>query len=469
MKYDYEFENDRERELERFVGINTYSTPDLDGIGGIYKDAYKDFIVKEITEGGDVLEINEDREPPTFLPKRDNYTTFNLVKIKRTTFNAINILSRELNIPQKIISYSGLKDKSSISVQKVSIRGNYIDQLQNLDIKDMFIRDIAPTKKPVRLGSNRGNNFTITLRKIPTQDNLEQKIEQLLQKLKEVGFPNYFGLQRFGTYRPNSHLIGRYLLEGKYERAVREFVSTIYSSESKELSKVRHKIGKVLSKSRKLRNAYKRFPKSLTYECTLIEHLIDCPRDFKGAFQQLDKDILNLIINAFQSYIFNNLISRRVRKGIPLFEPVEGDIISILDDVNGHETNALYEYGRQYDSYLDEALELRRAVIVAPIIGYDTDLDEFPLMKKLFGTFRKEENIDLEIFNSKPLERFNLKGTIRAIQAFPIGLKLLDFDDDERYENKNKVKFEFSLNKGTYATMLIRELVKDANPLETSI
>jgi len=465
MDYDYVFEHNTERELEKFVGITAYSTPNFNGIGGIYKDTYKDFIVKEITKNGEVLEINEDRDSPTFLSNRDRYTTFNLVKVNRTTFNAINKIRNELQIPQNIISYSGLKDKCSISVQKVSISGNYIGKLKDLKIKDIFIRDIAPTKKRARLGSNRGNNFTITLRKIPNQDNLEKKVNTLFKKLKEIGFPNYFGLQRFGTYRPNSHLIGRYVLEGNYERAVREFVSTLYSSESKDLTKVRYKIGKVLSNSKKLRKAYKNFPKSLTYECDLIEHLISHPRDYKGAFEHLDHEILNLIINAFQSYLFNNLISKRAQEGISLFHPVEGDIISILDDVNGHETNALYEYGQQYDTYLDEALELKRAVIVAPIIGYDTDLEDFPLMQRLFEDFIKEVGIDPQIVKSKPLERFNLKGTIRAIQAYPIGLNLLEFAEDEKYKNKKKIKFEFSLNKGTYATMLIRELVKDANPI----
>ncbi|TFG00327.1 MAG: tRNA pseudouridine(13) synthase TruD [Promethearchaeota archaeon] len=463
MDYDYVFKDNNERELERFVGIKAYSTPNIEGIGGIYKNTYKDFIVKEITQGGKILEVNEDRETPTYLSNRDQYTTFNLIKVNRTTFNAIRALSKYLKIPQKIISYSGLKDKCSISVQKVSIRGDFIEELKDVKMKDLFIRDITPTKKRVRLGSNRGNNFTLIIRNIPNQDNLEQNINQLLQKLKKNGFPNYFGLQRFGTYRPNSHLIGRYVLEGDYERAIREFVSTIYSSESEDLSKIRYKVGKVLDKSKKLRKVYKKFPKSLTYECDLIEHLITHPKDYKGAFESLDKEIMNLIINAFQSYLFNNLISMRVQEGFPLFEPVEGDIITILDDTNGHETNAVYEYDGKYDKYLKEALKLKRAVIVAPIIGYNTDLDDFPLMKHLFEKIMKQEDINPQIFDSKPLERFNLRGTIRAIQAFPIGLKRIELNDDEKYKLKKKLKIEFSLNKGTYATMLIRELVKDAN------
>ena len=45
---NYNFKNNDEREIERFVGIDTYSTKDLEGIGGIYKYDYKDFIVNKI-------------------------------------------------------------------------------------------------------------------------------------------------------------------------------------------------------------------------------------------------------------------------------------------------------------------------------------------------------------------------------------------------------------------------------------
>ncbi len=460
MDYDYKFKNNGEREVEQFVGINAFSTLDLDGIGGVYKDSYKDFIVKEITETGKIIELKEDRDSTPFLYRRDKYTTFNLIKVNRDTFNALDELCKALKISKWQVSYSGLKDKCSISAQKVSIQGNYISELNNLNVKDIFIRSIRPSKKPALLGSNRGNNFVITIRKIEDRKNLEENLSEILDRLRKKGFPNYFGLQRFGTYRPNSHLIGRYLLEGNYEQAFREFVSTIYSTESKNLSKIRYRLGKSLNDVDKLKERYKSFPKSLVYECRLIEYLIDHPKDYKGTFHQLNEEIINLIINAFQSYIFNKLISLRVKKGISLFKPTKGDIISILDDINGHTTNATYLYGNHYDKYLEEVIDLNRASIVVPLIGYDTNLNDFPLMKKLFTHIMKEENLKPEIFNSKLLDDFNLNGSFRAMMTIPIGLNLIELTDDDKFKGKKKVKIEFSLNKGCYATMLLRELIK---------
>ncbi|MBY9007210.1 MAG: tRNA pseudouridine(13) synthase TruD [Candidatus Lokiarchaeota archaeon] len=463
MKFNYIFENnDNNIEIEHFTGIEIYSTPEIKGIGGIYKDSYKDFIVKEITKFGQILEIKEDRESSSYSDKRDKFTTFNLIKINKNTFGALNRLSQDLKIPKANIFYSGLKDKCSISVQKIAIKGNHINKLKKLKIRNIFIRSISPSKKSVMLGSNRGNNFTITIRDIKDQDNLESRIKGILNTLTQKGIPNFFGLQRFGTYRPNSHLIGRYLLEGNYRRAFEEFVTTTYSTESIELCKIRAKIGESLDNPDLLEDYYRKFPRSLNYECTLIEHIITHHNDYVGAFKRLNPNILNLIINAFQSYLFNKMISLRVLKGISLFEPIEGDRICILDDTKGNITNISYIFGNSYDEYLEKAIRLDRAVILAPIVGFSTDLNDFPLMKNIFHEIVKEEGINLDIFKSEFFERFNMKGSYRAITTRPIGLKIIEFDDDDIFLEKKKVKIEFSLNKGSYATMLIRELMKSA-------
>jgi len=161
MNFNHTINNNNRKEIEKFVGIEIFSSSDVKGIGGVYKDSYKDFIVKEIIENGQILEIKEDQESPPYLKEKDKFTTFNLVKINKTTFEGLHKINTKLNISRYNIYYSGLKDKCSISVQKVSIRGNFIEDLRKLKIRDFFFRSITPTKKPVMLGSNKGNNFTI--------------------------------------------------------------------------------------------------------------------------------------------------------------------------------------------------------------------------------------------------------------------------------------------------------------------
>jgi tRNA pseudouridine13 synthase len=456
-KDTYSFNRNDEKEVEEFVGIKSYVTRNFIGIGGIYKEKFKDFIVKEILKNDKTLSIKEDYKSSQFSEElKDRFTTFNLIKVNRDTFEALRLIRKNLNVPYDWIKHSGLKDKFSISVQKISVRGNHIDKLRKLRIKDIFIRNIQPSKKPVKMGSHKGNNFTIVLRNIDNIENLKERVESYIENLNKFGFPNYFGLQRFGNYRPNSHKVGSFLMAGNFEKAYKEFVLTTYSTESSESRTVRS----ALRINNNLEEAYNNFPKSLNYERNMIYHLIENPGDYKGSINTLPSSLKQLLISSYQSFLFNKMLSLRLEKGISAFNPIKGDVISILDDYNGNITQVKYIYGGVYDKFLKRAIELDRASIVIPIIGFKTKLNQFPLMKTLFEEIKEEENIDETIFKSEFMEEPEFKGSIRAITMKPIGLKMIEFDDDDLYPGKKKIKLEFSLLKGCYATMLIRELIK---------
>ena len=446
-----------EREVEKIVGIEVFSTSGIKGIQGTIKNRYKDFIVKEITYSGHVLEINEDYVTTRYsVESKDKYTTFNLVKINKDTFEAVRLISNALGIAPKAIEYSGLKDKRAISVQKASIKGNHVEKLRKLKLNDIFIRNINPTKNPVKLGSNWGNHFEVTIRNIEHKNNEEKKIEELLAILRTRGFLNYYGLQRFGTFRPNSHLLGRFILENDFKKAYEELVITTYSSELPQSRKVREE----LRKTGDLEKAYNSFPKSLNYERTIIKYLLDNPGDYEGAINHLPKYLIKLLISSFQSYLFNKLISLRYKKGISLTKPIKGDVFNILDEENGNKTQIKYLYNGLYDQFLQEAYELNRAKIVFPLIGYNTNLDEFPSIKSLVLEILDNEGISSDIFTNKLLETYEFKGSFRSIITKPLGLKILEYTNDDLFQNRYKLKVEFSLQKGSYATLLLREIVK---------
>ena len=456
-KDTYVFKDNSEKEVERFVGIDTYATAGIDGIGGKYKTHFKDFIVKEIVENRRVLDIKEDSTSPIFSEdSKDRFTTFNLVKVNMDTFKAVKKITKTLKIPYDAINYSGLKDKKSISVQRISIKGNYIKQLRNLKLHDIFIRNIYPTRKPVKLGSHLGNNFTVVIRNIEKSKSLRTNIKSIIKFLTELGFPNYFGLQRFGSIRPNSHIVGQFLLNQDYENAFNEYVVNTYSTEPDISRKARDN----LKKERNFEEALKNFPLGLNYERRMIEYLINNPDDYYGAIHTLSFDLRRLLISSFQSFLFNKMLSLRIKKGLHLFKPLSGDVISILDDFNGNITPVTYTYGGLYDRYLDEALELNRASIVLPIIGKLTNLDDFPLMGSIFKEIAKKEGISDDIFKSGIGNKDEFKGSIRAMTVKPRDLSMIELSEDDLYREKMKIKIEFSLQKGSYATILIREIIK---------
>jgi tRNA pseudouridine13 synthase len=451
------FKDNAEKEIEKFAGIASYSTSNIDGIGGIYKHNYRDFIVREITKEGEILRIKDISKKNHFSREfQDDFTEFHLVKKNQEPFKAFNFIASALNIPMSHISYSGLKDRCSISVQKVAVKGNHVEKLKNLKLKDISINHITTSRKSIRLGSNKGNHFTVIIRNIKKNIDIRKRISKIFEILSTDGFLNYYGLQRFGTYRPNSHIVAKHILLKEYENVFKELVLNTYSSESIKSQILRNK----LKQDGDMEWAYDNFPKSLNYERMMISHLKDNSQDFEGSVQKIPKYLIKLLLSSFQSYYFNKMLTLRINKGISPFEPVNGDVIVILEDDKGDLTSIKYVYGGKYDKFLKEALLLNRASIVIPLVGYDTKMDEYPLMNYFFEEILKEEKINSSIFRSELFRQYEFKGAHRAISIKLSDAKILDIGKDDIFLDKQKVKVEFSLPRGSYATMVLRELMK---------
>ena len=86
-------------------------------------------------------------------------------------------------------------------------------------------------------------------------------------------------------------------------------------------------------------------------------------------------------------------------------------------------------------------------------------MDDFPLMKELFIEIIELEGIDDALFKSKLMHQNEFKGSFRAMTVKPTGLKNIGLKDDDLFPGKKKLKLEFSLPKGSYATLLLRELL----------
>ena len=98
---------------------------------------------------------------------------------------------------------AGTKDKRSISTQKVCISHVTAEKLcravktiRSFSGQRVNIGNFSYEKDDLDLGDLKGNKFTIVLRNVAES---KQTIEKSLSGLKNNGFINYFGQQRFGT------------------------------------------------------------------------------------------------------------------------------------------------------------------------------------------------------------------------------------------------------------------------------
>lgn len=148
------------------------------------------------------------------------YIQFTLNKQNLDTAKALKILGKATGIKDKSFGIAGNKDKKALTSQNVTAFANYLDKLQHAKLpENMQIGDFKYSDTELKIGDLQGNRFELIIRQLACQDELH--ISQLIETLKQKGFINYFGLQRFGNSAENAtHTIGLAILTKNYQKAV---------------------------------------------------------------------------------------------------------------------------------------------------------------------------------------------------------------------------------------------------------
>ncbi len=393
-------------ELEQELGMEVYASR-TEGIGGRIKQIPEDFIVEEITPDGKILEIgNKGIENKNQEEKE--YVHFTLQKYNWDTMKAIKEISRRLGISHKRFGFAGTKDKRALTTQRVSLWNKKIEDLERVRIKDIKLKDFRYEDERINLGDLLGNRFTVVIRNLEYDEEIiRERISSLMNELKGQ-IPSFFGVQRFGTVRPITHLVGKEILKKNFKGAVMIYLSMEFEGEDEEVKEVR----KTLRETGDFRETLKNFPKHLGYENAMLNFLVKEreKENFIGALRKLPKKLRQMFIHAYQAYIFNKSLSEYIKRGI---------VVERL-----------------------------------PLVGYKTEIDE------ITSRILNEEGISQEDFRVDSMPELSSKGEYRNCFAIVENLEIINIRDDELNEGKKRLTIRFSLGKGNYATVFLREVMK---------
>ncbi|GAL10434.1 tRNA pseudouridine 13 synthase [Vibrio astriarenae] len=124
-----------------------------------------------------------------------------MVRIQKTGENTAfvaNELAKACGVASKAVSWAGLKDRHAVTEQWLSVHlptGETPDFSAFLaQYPSIKILDITRHNKKLRPGDLIGNAFTLRLTEVSDVTEVEARLE----KVKQLGVPNYFGAQRFG-------------------------------------------------------------------------------------------------------------------------------------------------------------------------------------------------------------------------------------------------------------------------------
>jgi len=440
--------------LEKELGIETYVTQSL-GVGGRIRQLLDDFVVEELLVDGSLAEVSapvEGWEPAGM----GRYLICVLVKRRWDTFLAVRQVAERLRISQKCIRFAGIKDTKALTAQHISLQNVSPSKVLDVQIKDIKLYPQRFSKERMYSQLIKGNRFHITIRGIEHPASvIEQRAESVQNEIERLGgVPNFFGHQRFGTIRPNTHLVGKHLTKGDAERAALAFLAEPSVHEHPEAREARQQLQDTLD----FKEALESFPRFLRYERFMLHHLARYPSDYVGAFRTLPRRLRKLFVQGYQSYLFNRFISERIRRGIPLDEPQIGDYTIRLDE-HGLPTEEYDQATETNIQTIHPSVKEGKMCVAAPLVGPD-----MPPSKGVQGEIElkilETENVTPEKFRIPFMPEATAEGRVREILNPVWNLVQEEISEDKENAGKYMMKLGFTLNRGSYATVLLREFMK---------
>jgi len=419
---------------ESELGLEMFITSDIAGIGGKLRAAPEDFEVEEIS----------------VLPPESADGKYVVAKVWHRNWEANRLVRRiasNLRVGRGKVGFAGTKDGRSVATQLMSFDAQ-IEAVAALSIPDVSIIGPYRARRMVTIGDLIGNKFRIKVSGVADGPSAERTCAAVWTKLEELGgFPNFFGPQRFGSVRPITHLIGKDLIRGDFEGAVMKYIANPSDEEQSEANDARA----TLQQTRDYERALKEFPTKLTFERMMIGHLKDKPADYLGALRTLPRNLLMMFVHAYQSYLFNKMLSERIRRGISIRVPEIGDLVLPLNKAGlpDHDDPIPVD-----DSTMPKAFAAcrdRKAFVSGLLYGTESEFAE-GVMGEIERGIIDAEHIERPDFQIVGLREASSSGTRRELLAICRDFRM-SFGGSE-------AQFSFTLNKGCYATALLREFMK---------
>lgn len=390
--------------LDSQIGIAVYSTQ-FPGIGGKIRVESKDFQVTELISKKAQNSIND----------QNGYAVYKLKKKKIDTNHALSGIFKQKGIRLKSL---GLKDASAITEQFVC-SGNKGGAIENFSTEKYSLEKIGFVKKPLSKKDMIGNHFKLKITGGQNGLSAFTEYEKIL---------NFYGYQRFGSKRPVTHLIGKAILQRDFKKAVSLILSFTSTYDSKENTEIREK----LSDEENYEKYFDQVPFQMDIERMVLKEMIEHGEPIR-AIRIIPVSLRRFYIQAYQSFIFNLSLSAIFLDGENLFEAQSGDVCFDSHGIIG-----------KYVKGVGQNLAL-------PFVGYSyykkTRFD-FQISKIL-----QQEEISPKDFFIKEMQEVSSEGGFRqaAIHC-------------SNYSSKDDV-VEFSLSRGSFATILLREIMKPEDPI----
>jgi tRNA pseudouridine13 synthase len=400
-----------------------FITGDLGCVTGVIKQRPEDFCVEEV---------------PLYEPCGKGTHVYAFIeKQQLSTHDAVARIAAALGVRRVDIGYAGRKDAQAITRQWISIEHIDPDKLMALDCPQIKVLKIGRHGNKLRVGHLSANKFMIRMRNLSVP---ARQAEQITQAIMDVlirrGVPNYFGPQRFGG-RSDSGRLGEMLIKNDTTEFCRLFLGDADNETDKRFIEARR-----FYEQGNYEQALECWPKAFHDHRRMLKELVRTKGNFKRASRALDDAMKNLLVSAWQSALFNEVLAARMPRI---------DTILLGDMAMKHDNGACFHVEQpDVEQPRCQSFEISPT---GPLLGMRTT--------RLTDAAGEIENpiLDREALTEDDLRRiknFGARGGRRALRFLPRDVHIASGADNRG----DYLELTFELDSGCYATTLLREITK---------
>ena len=403
-----------------------YFLSDFEGVGGVIKQRPEDFFVQEI---------------PLYDPTGDgDHVMAEIQKVGISTFDACEYIARQLNRDRRDVGFAGMKDAQAVTRQIITIPFVTPEEMMALKSDRITVQWASKHRSKIRLGHLAGNRFAIKIRDVDPMKVVT--LRPALDILAKRGVPNFFGEQRFGR-RGNNDLLGAAFVRGDDKEVLRLFLGDPRPGEDKaDVFEAR-----TYYMAADYEKAIRAWPRWAGMERRALARLSKTSNPYQ-AVMAVDMPVRRLWVTALQSRIFNEILAQRI-DGI--------DHLLVGDMAYKHDNGAcFYVEDPEVERPRAEAFEISAT---GPMVGRRLSMPRGVVRDMEQALFDKYD-IGPDDFRSSQRDRSH--GDRRPLRIQPRDTQLESGVD----EHGGFITVAFTLPAGAYATILLRELMRNDVAIE---
>jgi tRNA pseudouridine13 synthase len=382
------------------------------------KQSPEDFQVEEVT---DVV-------PGTEGP----FAFYRMKKSGWATPDAFQAIRRRWRLSPSQVAYGGLKDRHAVTSQHLTILHGPKRDLEHGQIHLHYLGQVAA---PFTSACITGNFFHIILRAMETA--AAPAVDNALREIEQFGVPNYFDDQRFGSVSIGGRFIGREMVLGNWEGALKIALAEPYAydrGQAKEEKLILREHWGDWAKCKSL------LPRS--HARSIVTYLVDHPDNFRGAISRLHEELQGLYLSAYQSHIWNRANAWRLR--------------SLCRSDQLLDIPLRLGVAPFYRSLAPEVLATLRSDLL-PLPSTRLKLSADSVWRPVFDAVLAEDCLTLETMKLRGLQKPFFSRGQRSVLCLPRRLTWETASDD-RHAGMSKLTIAFELPKGSYATLIVKRV-----------